>query len=81
MRRRDLYQRMTLLERISERTLVEQRAQLQEQRRTANMEASFQRQRLQVRPTPDQKQEHGTAWKQSQTYHSLALPGVEPFKR
>ncbi len=54
MRRRDLYQRMSLLERISEgtekaKTLVEQRSQLQEQRRTANMEASFQRQRLQVR--------------------------------
>lgn len=54
MRRRDLYQRMSLLEKISEgtekaRSLIEQRAQLQEQRRTANMEASFQRQRLQAR--------------------------------
>ena len=53
MKRRDLYQRMSLLERISQgtekaRSLVEQRAVLQEQRRTANMEASFQRQRLQV---------------------------------
>lgn len=53
MKRRDLYQRMSLLEKISEgtdkaRNLVEQRAQLQEQRRTANMEASFQRQRLQA---------------------------------
>lgn len=54
MKRRDLYLRMSLLERITvgtekARSLVEQRAALQEQRRTANMEASFQRQRLQVR--------------------------------
>lgn len=53
MKRRDLYQRMNLLERINEGTkkaqsLLEQRAALQEQRRSANMEASFQRQRLQV---------------------------------
>ena len=55
MKRRDLYQRMSLLEKISigtekARSLIEQRAQLQEQRRTANMDASFQRQRLQARP-------------------------------
>lgn len=54
MKRRDLYQRMNLLEKINEGTrkaqeLLEQRANLQEQRRSANMEASFQRQRLQAR--------------------------------
>lgn len=55
MKRRDLYQRMSLLEKINAgtnkaRSLVEQRALLQEQRKLANMEASFQRQRLQARP-------------------------------
>lgn len=54
MKRRELYQRMTLLEKITQGTeraksLMEERALLQEQRRTANIEASFQRQRLQVR--------------------------------
>lgn len=53
MKRRDLYQRMNLLEKINDgsrkaQSLLEQRQSLQEQRRTANMEASFQRQRLQV---------------------------------
>jgi hypothetical protein len=57
MRRRDLFQRMSLLDKINEstdkaRSLVEQRAALQEQRRTANMDASFQRQRLQAPPPP-----------------------------
>ena len=52
MRRRDLYMRMSLLSKINDATLkasdlVDQRAQLQEQRKSANMEASFQRQRLQ----------------------------------
>lgn len=53
MKRRDLYQRVSLLERMSKSTekansLMEQRALLQDQRRSANMDASFQRQRLQV---------------------------------
>ena len=57
MKRRDLYFRMSLLDRINEgtekaRNLVEQRSMLQEQRKTANMEASFQRQRLQAPALP-----------------------------
>lgn len=51
MKRRDTYQRSLALKRIEEETarakeLLEQRRQLQEARRMANMEASFQRQKI-----------------------------------
>lgn len=57
MKRRDLYQRMQQLDRIVEGTekvndLLDRRALLQEQRKAVNMEASFQRQRLQARLSP-----------------------------
>eukprot|EP00887_Chlorella_sp_A99_P000402 scaffold13.g402.t1 len=51
LKRRDAYQRSQALKRIEEETakardLLDQRRQLQEQRRQANMEASFQRQKI-----------------------------------
>lgn len=51
MQRRDLYERNRLLQKIEDDTekaygLLGQRAALQEQRKLANMSASFQRQKL-----------------------------------
>jgi len=51
MKRRDAYERSQQLKRIQEETehssqLLQQRKELQDQRRTANMQASFQRQQI-----------------------------------